>query len=82
MDSYRGNTVRLRYFLRVTVSRGMGGMAEEFSLWVQNVCKELPPPEPIKVRRNAFHTTFGVSAACTLPCILPCSRGIPVYGAS
>ena len=49
LDSFRGASVRLRYFVRVTLSRGIGGAAEEFPLWVQNSTKEMPPQEPIKV---------------------------------
>lgn len=50
MDSYRGHTVRLRYMLKVTVSKSVGGFSQEFPLWVQNPCKMLPTEEPIKVR--------------------------------
>lgn len=49
MDSYRGHTVRLRYVLKVTVSKSVGGFSQEFPLWVQNPCKSLPAEEPIKV---------------------------------
>lgn len=49
MDSYRGHTVRLRYVLRVTVSKSVGGFTQEFPLWVQNPCRSLPDEEPIKV---------------------------------
>lgn len=49
MDSFRGATVRLRYVLRVTLSRSMGSVSDEFPVWVQNATKEVPPQEPIKV---------------------------------
>lgn len=49
MDSYRGHTVRLRYVLKVTVSKSVGGFTQEFPLWVQNPCRSLPTEEPIKV---------------------------------
>lgn len=53
MDSFRGATVRLRYFVRVTLSRGIGSAAEEFPLWVQNASKDVPPQEAIKVHTAA-----------------------------
>jgi hypothetical protein len=53
LDSYRGSTVRLRYVLRVTVSKGVGGFTEEFPIWVQNVSRSPPEEVPIKVRPAA-----------------------------
>ena len=53
-DSYRGAAVRLRYLLRVTVSRGMGqSVVRDFPFWVRNYAEQAPPPgPPIKVRRG------------------------------
>ena len=53
-DSYRGAAVRLRYMLRVTVSRGMGqSVVRDFPFWVRNYADLAPPPgPPIKVRRG------------------------------
>ncbi|CAL8462753.1 g2286 [Coccomyxa elongata] len=43
-DSYRGLQVRLRYLLRVTVTRGYGGsISKDFFFWVRNYS---PPPPP------------------------------------
>ena len=79
MDSYRGNTVRLRYVIRVTVSRGMGGFSDEFPIWVQNSCPEMPPQEQIKVRvrildaawrvgfETAQNTTWSVRTSLHVP---------------
>jgi Vacuolar protein sorting-associated protein 26 len=49
MDSYRGASARLRYVLKVTVSKSVGGFSQEFPLWVQNPCTSPHPDEPIKV---------------------------------
>ena len=49
MDSYRGTTARLRYILRVVVSKGVGGFSQDFPVWVQNPSKSPPADEPIKV---------------------------------
>lgn len=49
MDSYRGSSARLRYILRVVVSKGVGGFSQDFPVWVQNPSKSPPVDEPIKV---------------------------------
>ena len=44
-ESYNGINVKLRYFLRVTVSRQYSpNIVKEMDLWVKNV-QALPPPE-------------------------------------
>lgn len=61
MDSYRGTTARLRYVLRIVVSKGVGGFSQDFPVWVQNPSKSPPVDEPIKVncelhkRRHMVH---------------------------
>jgi Vacuolar protein sorting-associated protein 26 len=65
MDSYRGSTVRLRYLLRVTVARGMGGLSEDFPLWVVNSCAEMPPPEQIKARPSFTQSAFVMHTCST-----------------
>jgi vacuolar protein sorting-associated protein 26 len=51
-DSYRGLAVRLRYLLKVTVSRGIGqSVVKEFPLWVQNPSLE-PPILPVGGREE------------------------------
>ncbi|KAK9867566.1 hypothetical protein WJX84_004926 [Apatococcus fuscideae] len=49
-DSYRGLQVRLRYILRVTVSKGYGGSVKDFPFWVRNFEPLAPPATgpPIK----------------------------------
>jgi hypothetical protein len=49
MDSYRGTTARLRYILRVVISKGVGGISQDFPIWVQNPSQSPPIDEPIKV---------------------------------
>ncbi|KAA6417127.1 MAG: subunit of retromer complex [Trebouxia sp. A1-2] len=45
-DSYRGLQVRLRYLLRVTVSRSYGtSIVKEFPFWIRNT-EDVPPPPP------------------------------------
>ena len=51
MDSYRGTTMRLSYVLRVAVSRGIGGLVEDFPLWVRSAHAGEIVQEPIKVLR-------------------------------
>lgn len=66
MDSYRGHTVRLRYVLKVTVSKSVGGFNQEFPLWVQNPCTALPTEEPIKLEvgiENCLHLEFTYSSS-------------------
>jgi molybdopterin/thiamine biosynthesis adenylyltransferase len=65
MDSYRGSTVRLRYLLRVTVSRGMGGISEDFPMWVRNPCRQEMVEEPIKVSP----VPFCANKLCVAPAI-------------
>ena len=74
-DSYRGNTVRLRYYLRVTITRGMGGMSEEFPIWVANVAKSVPQTNQIKARCWAgavglqrLHAAERIQASCHRLC--------------
>lgn len=61
-DSYRGVQVRLRYLLRVTVSRGLGSMTKDYPFWVAN-CSEAPPDQgpPIKMEvgiEDCLHIEF------------------------
>ncbi|KAL3158408.1 hypothetical protein ABBQ38_010643 [Trebouxia sp. C0009 RCD-2024] len=45
-DSYKGLQVRLRYLLRVTVSRSYGtSVVKEFPFWIRNT-EDVPPPPP------------------------------------
>ena len=49
-DSYLGLKVRLRYLLRVTVSRGLGqSTSKDFPFWVRNYRPTPPLGDPIKV---------------------------------
>lgn len=48
-DSYRGDSVRLRYFIRITVCRTIAGIVNEFPFWVANPLAVVPSMEPIKV---------------------------------
>lgn len=64
MDSYRGTTARLRYVLRIVVSKGVGGFSQDFPVWVQNPSKSPPVDEPIKLEvgiENCLHLEFTYS---------------------
>jgi vacuolar protein sorting-associated protein 26 len=71
-DSYRGLAVRLRYLLRVTVSRGIGqSVVKEFPLWVQNPSLE-PPIVPVQGGEENLavqqeHTSVTGSSSAAVP---------------
>lgn len=65
-DSYRGLQVKLRYLLKVTISRGYGAsLSKEFPFWVRNYesAPEVvsPPQNPIKMEvgiEDCLHIEF------------------------
>lgn len=64
--------MRLRYYLRVTLSRGLGGASEDFPLWVRNVTPpdKIPREEVIKARAGSLQNSSEMLAArCLWRCI-------------
>ena len=54
-DSYRGQAVRLRYFVRITVSKSLASVVKEFPICVQNPQDVPAAAEPIKVCMLLLH---------------------------
>ncbi|PRW51123.1 vacuolar sorting-associated 26A-like isoform A [Chlorella sorokiniana] len=61
-ESYRGAQAQVRYLLRVTVARGMGGsVVKDHAFWVRNTQEVPPPGPPIKMEvgiEDCLHIEF------------------------